>query len=47
MLYRDRAERHLSLPSFDDVEFRVHSQNGEDGILLYLFSIIGAPTSGK
>lgn len=44
MLYRDRAERHLSLPSFDDVEFRVHSQNGEDGILLYLFSLIGAPT---
>lgn len=44
MLYRDRAERHLSLPTFDDVEFRVHSQNGEDGILLYLFAILGAPT---
>jgi hypothetical protein len=44
MLYRDRVERHLPLPSFDDVEFRVHSQNGEDGILLYLFSILEAPT---
>lgn len=27
--------------SFDDVEFRNYSQNGEDGILLYIFSIIG------
>ena len=44
MLYRDRAERHLSLPSFDDVEFRAYSQNGEDGILLYLFALLGAPT---
>jgi hypothetical protein len=42
MLYRDRAERHHSLSSFDDVEFRVYSQNGEDGILLYLFALIGA-----
>lgn len=44
VLYRDRAERHLSLPSFDDVEFRAYSQNGEDGILLYLFALLGAPT---
>jgi hypothetical protein len=29
------------LPSFGDVEFRVFSQNGEDGILLYIFSLIG------
>ncbi len=42
MLYRDRAERGRPLPSFDDVEFRVHSQNGEDGILLYIFALIGA-----
>jgi hypothetical protein len=26
---------------FRDVEFRNHSQNGEDGILLYLFSLAG------
>jgi hypothetical protein len=44
MLYRDRVERHLPPPSFDDVEFRAYSQNGEDGILLYLFALLGAPT---
>jgi hypothetical protein len=27
--------------SFQDVEFRAYSQNGEDGILLYIFSLIG------
>jgi hypothetical protein len=26
---------------FESVEFRNHSQNGEDGILHYLFSVIG------
>jgi len=29
------------LAEFDDVEFRVFSQNGEDGILHYIFSLIG------
>jgi len=29
------------MPSFKDVGFRVHSQFEEDGILLYIFSIIG------
>lgn len=28
-------------PSFSDVQFRVFSQHGEDGILLYLFSLLG------
>jgi hypothetical protein len=44
MAYRDRAERGASLPTFDDVEFKAYSQNSEDGILLYLFSLLGAPT---
>lgn len=30
------------MPSLDDVEFRTFSQNGEDGILWYIFSLIGA-----
>ena len=30
------------LPTFDEVEFRAYSENGEDGILLYIFSLIGA-----
>lgn len=29
------------LPSFDEVELRCCSQNGEDGILLYIFALIG------
>jgi hypothetical protein len=31
----------LPLPEFSDVEFRCFSQNGEDGILLYLFALAG------
>ena len=30
-----------SLPSFDDVQFRYFSQNGEDGIIWYLLSLLG------
>jgi hypothetical protein len=29
------------LPAIKDTEFRCYSQNGEDGILLYLFSVLG------
>lgn len=29
------------LPKMDEVHFRVHSQGGEDGILLYIFALIG------
>lgn len=29
------------LPKFDDIEFGVYSENGEDGILLYIFSLVG------
>jgi len=39
--YRDLARRGAELPEFADVEFRTYSQNGEDGILLYLFSLLG------
>jgi hypothetical protein len=40
--YRSLAQRGEPLLSFRDVEFRAFSQNGEDGILLYIFSLIGA-----
>jgi hypothetical protein len=39
--YQDLVRRQVPLPDLADVEFRSHSQNGEDGILLYLFSILG------
>jgi hypothetical protein len=41
LLYKDRLAQGLPLAAFDDVEFRVFSQNGEDGILWYIFSLIG------
>jgi hypothetical protein len=40
--YREIARRGTDLPDFADVEFRCYSQNGEDGILLYIFSLIGS-----
>jgi hypothetical protein len=39
--YRELLHQRIPLPRFDDVEFRCFSQNGEDGILLYLFSLLG------
>lgn len=38
-----RAWQHIGMPRlrFDEVEFRSFSQHGEDGILLYVFSLIG------
>jgi hypothetical protein len=39
--YRDMLYRGVPLPSFGDVEFRAFSQNGEDGILLFVFGLIG------
>jgi len=42
--YRDLLETKGRLPAFADVEFRNYSQNGEDGILLYIFSLIGMAT---
>jgi len=32
----------LPLPKFEDTGFRVYSQNDEDGLLLYIFSLIGS-----
>ena len=40
--YRELRRAQAPLPELRDVEFRAFSQHGEDGILLYLFSIIGA-----
>lgn len=41
-MYRDMAARHdRALPSFKEVGFRCHSQFEEDGILLYIFGLIG------
>ena len=39
--YRELLESGKKLPAFDDVEFRSLSMAGEDGILWYLFSLIG------
>lgn len=39
--YQDLARRGIPLPELLDVEFRCYSQNGEDGILLYIFSLLG------
>jgi len=39
--YQELVHRELPLPRFGDVEFRCFSQNGEDGILHYIFSLIG------
>ena len=39
--YRDLLDGRKPLPSFADVEFRAFSQNGEDGILLYVFGLLG------
>jgi len=41
----NRVTNHLRLGKlkFEEIQFRVFSQNGEDGILRYLFDCIGAP----
>lgn len=41
MTWKSMQALGLPLPSLDEVHFRAHSQNGEDGVLLYLFSLIG------
>lgn len=44
--YRDLVRAGAPLPDLLDTEFRCYSQNGEDGILLYLFALLGT-TSRK
>jgi hypothetical protein len=39
--YRHLLHERAPLPSFEDVHFRAFSQNGEDGLLLFLFSVLG------
>ncbi|MCP5060912.1 MAG: hypothetical protein GY936_00400 [Ignavibacteriae bacterium] len=39
--YRHQYNSNLPPLSFNDVGFRLHSQHEEDGILLYIFSLIG------
>ena len=39
--FRDLARSGAEMPEFADIEFRCYSQNGEDGILHYIFSLIG------
>lgn len=41
LAYQDLVRRQAPLPDLADVEFRCYSQNREDGILLYIFSLIG------
>ena len=41
MKYREMFDSTRTLLSFDEIEFRNQSQNGEDGILWYIFSLIG------
>lgn len=39
--YKNLYEMKANPPSMKDVGFRIHSQNEEDGILLFIFSLIG------
>jgi hypothetical protein len=42
--YRELVRTGAPLPSFADVEFRSYSQNGEDGILLFILALVGMKT---
>jgi hypothetical protein len=39
--YQYLRDQNLKLPELSDTGFRVFSQNDEDGVLLYIFSLIG------
>jgi hypothetical protein len=40
--YKELLNSRSPLPDIADIQFRSHSQNQEDGILLYIFSLIGS-----
>jgi len=42
--FKDMVEKKCPFPPFSDIEFSTYSQNGEDGILLFIFTAIGAKT---
>lgn len=42
--YQEMAKAGVALSQLEDAEFRSFSQNGEDGILLYLLSVLGMKT---
>jgi hypothetical protein len=44
LAYRDLLRRGGELPSFREVGFTAYSQGDEDGILLYLFALLGEET---
>lgn len=39
--YQNLKSQHLHLPRFSDTGFRVYSQNDEDGLLIFIFALIG------
>jgi len=39
--YQELARQKAALPTIEDTEFSGFSQNGEDGVLHYLFSVLG------
>lgn len=39
--YRSLKNQAIHMPEFHDTGFRVYSQSDEDGLLLYIFSLIG------
>jgi len=41
MMWKSMLFHKQPLPKLDEVHFRVRSQNGEDGILLFVFALIG------
>ncbi len=43
--YRDLIDSGRPLPSFDDIEMRFYSQNGEDGIIQLLIEAVGTVTN--
>lgn len=43
-MYRSMLHSGVPMPALQDTGFKVHSQTDEDGILLYIFSVLGSGT---